>query len=170
MFGTDSDFWQVDLDMRRFQSLARNHTLGLFLLYTGRTGEVGDGIAPWQTFGLGGSNSIRGYDVGTSIGINQWINTIEYRWNFLEPRPLSVIGLTTSLGLQLALFTDFGSVWDEGSEFRPNFIVGGGAGLRLLVPYVGLIRFDVGVGKNDPEFFFHISTKEKAVRQRERVR
>jgi len=170
LFGTDSDFWQIDLDMRRFQRLAHNHTLGLFSLYTGRTGRVGVDMAPWQLFGLGGSNTIRGYDVGTAVGRNQWISTVEYRWNFVEPRSFTVVGITASLGLQLALFTDFGSAWDAESEFRPNFLVGGGAGLRLLVPYVGIIRFDVGIGKNDPSVFLHISTKEKSERQLDRVR
>ena len=127
-------------------------------------------MAPWQTFGLGGSNSIRGYDVGAKVGKNQFINTVEYRWNFVQPRPFSLFGLTASFGLQLALFADFGSAWNTGKEFRRNFIWGGGTGLRLIVPYVGLVRLDLGFGQDDPWIVFHMGTGEKSDRQRERVR
>jgi len=170
LFGTDSEFWQADLDLRRFQPLRRGQTLGLFSLLTATTGEVGVEVAPWQTFGLGGSNTIRGYDVGAVIGKNQWINTVEYRWNFVRPRPFSVFGLTASFGLQLAFFTDFGSAWNTREEFKRNFIWGGGTGLRLIVPYVGLVRLDLGFGQDDPWIVFHVGTGEKSKRQRERVR
>jgi outer membrane protein assembly factor BamA len=170
ILGTDSDFWRANLDLRRFQRLSHDHVLALFSLYTATTGKVGEEVAYWQTYGLGGSNSIRGYGVGTSIGKNQWINTVEYRWNFMQPRSFTVAGLTASLGMQLAFFTDFGSAWNTREEFKPNFLVGGGAGLRFIVPYVGLVRFDVGLGDSDPYVYFHIGTREKAERQRERVR
>lgn len=170
LFGTDSDFWQGNFDVRRFQPLARDHTLGLFSLYTATSGAVGVEVADWQTYGLGGSNSIRGYDVGMKIGKNQFISTIEYRWNFVQPRPVSYFGVTASIGMQLAFFTDFGSAWNTSAEFRPNMIWGGGTGLRLIVPYVGLIRCDFGFGDNDPWMIFHLATGEKAERQRERVR
>jgi outer membrane protein insertion porin family len=170
LFGTDSDFWQGNFDLRRFQPLASGQTLGLFSLYTATTGTVGIEVAPWQTFGIGGSNTIRGYDIGAKGGKNQFINTIEYRWNFVQPRPFSVSGITASLGLQLAFFTDFGSAWNTREEFRRNFIWGGGTGLRLIVPYVGLVRLDLGFGQDDPWIVFHIGTGEKSMRQRERVR
>ena len=139
LFGTDSDFWRTDLDLRRFQPLADDHTLGFFSLYTNTSGTVNSEIAYWQTFGIGGSNSIRGYGVGTKVGKNQFINTVEYRWNFMQPRPFSYFGITASMGMQLAFFTDFGSAWNTMEEFEPNFLWSGGTGLRLIVPYVGLV-------------------------------
>ncbi len=170
LFGTDSDFWQGNFDLRRFQPLARGHTLGLFSLYTYTTGTVGVDVANWQTFGIGGSNLIRGYNVGTKVGKNQFLNTVEYRWNFMQPRPFTYFGVTASLGLQLALFTDFGSEWNTNDEFDDNFIWGGGTGLRLIIPYVGLVRLDFGFGDSDPWVVFHLATGEKSERQRERVR
>ena len=170
LFGTDSDFWQSNIDLRRYQPLGNHQTLALFSLYTPTGGQVGANVAPWQTFGIGGSNSVRGYEVGYRIGKNQFLNTVEYRWNFLEPRSFSLYGFTASLGLQLALFTDFGSAWDRSGEFGRNFIAGGGTGLRLLLPYVGMVRLDVGFGEGDPWIMFHMASKEKAVRQRQRVR
>ncbi|MCK4548585.1 MAG: BamA/TamA family outer membrane protein [Candidatus Krumholzibacteria bacterium] len=170
LFGTDSDYWQGNFDLRRFQPLGRSHTLGLFSLYTTTSGAVNNEVASWQTFGLGGSNSIRGYDVGTKVGKNQFINTVEYRWNFMQPRPFKFFGVTLSMGMQLAFFTDFGSAWNTREEFNPNFIWGGGTGLRLIVPYVGLIRCDFGFGQDDPWLIVHFASGEKAERQRERVR
>jgi outer membrane protein assembly factor BamA len=170
LFGTDSDFWQVNIDGRRFQPLSRDHTLGLFSLYTQTTGSVYKEVAYWQTFGVGGSNSIRGYGVGTRVGKNQFINTVEYRWNFMQPRAFSYFGITASMGMQLAFFTDFGSAWNTNAEFSPNFLWGGGTGLRFIVPYVGLIRCDLGFTDDDTWVRFHFATGEKAERQRERVR
>jgi len=108
--------------------------------------------------------------VGSSLGKNQWISTVEYRWTFMSPRSYTLFGLTTSFGLQLAFFGDFGSAWSDREEFAPNFISGGGAGLRLLLQYVLMIRFDLGFGRDDPGVVFHVGTEEKAVRQRRRVR
>ncbi len=170
LFGTDSDFWQGNFDLRRFHPLGRDHTLGLFSLYTATSGAVGAEVAGWQTYGIGGSNTIRGYNVGTKIGKNQFISTIEYRWNFMQPRPFAFFGVTASIGMQLALFTDFGSAWNTRAEFSPNMLWGGGAGFRLIVPYVGLVRCDFGYGDGDPWMIFHLATGEKAKRQRERVR
>jgi outer membrane protein assembly factor BamA len=170
LFGTVSDFWQGNLDLRRFQPLGRDHTLGLFSLYSATTGAVNNEVASWQTFGIGGSNSIRGYDVGKKVGKNQWINTVEYRWNFMQPRPFTWFGVTASIGMQLALFSDFGSVWNTYEEFSPSFLWSGGTGLRLIVPYVDMVRFDFGFGDNDPWVMFHLASGEKSMRQRERVR
>lgn len=171
LFGTDSDLWQGNFDLRRFHPLAEDHTLGVFSLYTLTNGAVYNEVAYWQTFGIGGSNSIRGYGVGTKVGKNQFLNTVEYRWNFVQPRPFTWFGFTASIGMQLAVFTDFGSVWNTREEFSPNFLWSGGTGLRLIVPYVGLVRCDVGVQDSyDPYVRFHLATGEKAARARERVR
>ena len=68
LLGTDSDFWRANFDIRRYQPIGEGHTLAIFSLYTATTGKVGAEIAPWQTFGIGGSNTIRGYEVGSSLG------------------------------------------------------------------------------------------------------
>jgi outer membrane protein insertion porin family len=167
---SESDFWRINLDFRRFLGLSSTQTVGMFSLLTKTSGKVGVEVAPWQTFGLGGSNSLRGYDVGTKVGKNQWLNTVEYRWNFIGPRPFSIYGFTASIGVQLAFFADFGTAWNTDAEFGPNFLAGGGTGIRLILPYVGMVRFDFGFGQEDPWMIFHIATDEKAVRQRERVR
>jgi len=43
-------------------------------------------VAPWENFGIGGTNTIRGWDFAARKGKNQMLNTIEYRYTLLEPR------------------------------------------------------------------------------------
>jgi outer membrane protein assembly factor BamA len=88
IFKSSSNFYQVDLDIRRYQPLPfwDRHILALFSLLTLRTGEVGIDIAPWQQFGVGGTNTVRGWEYGFQKGKNQFVNTIEYRITLLRPR------------------------------------------------------------------------------------
>ena len=74
-------------------------------------------------------------------------------------------------GLQRAVFGDAGVLWNEGKEFAlDNFIGGYGAGIRVLLSGVGMIRFDFGLGQPGASMQFHIGVFEKAVMQRKRVR
>lgn len=50
----DSGHWQVTLDGRRYFSLADRHTLALFSMARLRSGEIGEAVAPWQLFFIGG--------------------------------------------------------------------------------------------------------------------
>jgi len=170
VFGGDSDFWRVNLDFRRYVSLSRRHTLALFSLTTLTTGEVGNEIAPWQDFSIGGSNTIRGWELNARSGKNQFINTIEYRYTIREPTLFRILGFSLPVGLQLAFFADAGTAWNGSEEFRRNFIVGYGLGIRFLVPVVGVTRFDIGFGEKGFRIQFCLGGYEKAVRQRERVR
>jgi outer membrane protein assembly factor BamA len=170
VFDTDSDFWRTNIDLSRYFSLSEKHTIALSSLTTLTTGTVDEEIASWQQFGLGGTNSVRGWDLGSRIGKNQFINTAEYRYLLLRPRAFSYFGVTASLGLQLTVFGDFGWGWEDREEFSDSFIDGYGLGLRLLLPYVGVVRLDFGVGQPSGGVKFHLGSYEKAVRQRDRVR
>ncbi len=167
----DSNFWRVNFDLRRYQPLADHQTLALFSLLTLTTGKVGRDIAVWQQLNVGGSNSLRGWDLGEKVGKNQFLNTIEYRYNVLEPRTFKIFGFSFYLGAQLAAFADFGHVWSERDDFRlGKFLGGAGVGLRLIVPYVGLTRLDLAWGQPGMSARLCFGTYEKPVRQRERVR
>jgi outer membrane protein assembly factor BamA len=168
--GTDSDFWRIHLDIRRFIPLGRNHSIGVFSLASLTTGEVGKEIATWQQFGLGGTNTVRGWDLGSRIGKNQFISTLEYRHAILTPRPVDIFGLSLPLGFQVGLFGDLGSAWNEEAEFSDSFIFGYGAGLRIILPYVGVARVDFGIDGLATGVLVHLGMREKAERQRERVR
>ncbi len=170
VFSTNSDFWRTNVDLRRYFRLGRRQTVAISSLTTYTAGTVGEDIAAWQQFGLGGTNSVRGWDLGTQIGKNQFINTIEYRFLVMKPRAFSFFGITASLGLQLSLFGDFGWAWEEKAEFSDSFIDGYGAGIRFLLPYVGVLRLDFGVGQPGGGVAVHLGSYEKQTKQRDRVR
>jgi outer membrane translocation and assembly module TamA len=146
--------------------------VALFPIARLRTGTPGVDIAPWQMFYLGGTNSVRGWPLGSRVGKNELITTGEYRYRLLEPRGWKLpFGIRYRGGVDLAVFMDAGIVWDEADQFEwRNVIAGGGVGIRLLVPFIGVMRFDVAMGESGGRLAVHIGGFEKPVRTRQRVR
>ena len=171
VLGTESDFWRVNFDVRRYVPIANRHTLAFFSLATFTSGALGEDFATWQDFSIGGTNSVRGSDIDARRGKNQYLGTAEYRYTLVKPRVLTFpFGLAFDIGLQLALFGDVGTAWYANEEFDDNFIGGYGFGLRLLVPFVNQFRFDFAFGESGTDFKVHIGAFTKAVAQRFRVR
>lgn len=174
IFKNASDFYQLDLDLRRYQPLPYwdRHSLAIFSLLTLRTGEVGKEVAPWQRFGVGGTNTVRGWEYAFQKGKNQFVSTLEYRITVLEPRIFNLpFNLRYRGGMHICFFSDLGIAWDEADQFRShNFIGGFGVGLRLLLPIVGVTRLDVGWGQKGQGIFLHLGAYEKPVMSRKRVR
>lgn len=168
---TDSDFWRFIFDVRRYHTWEDRHTISLTSLATLQTGTVGVDIPIYSDFHIGGTNTIRGYELDSRSGKNQFINTAEYRYMLVEPQPVSVSFFSAYIGIQLASFVDFGQAWDLGDEFTLNqFISGYGLGLRLLIPFVDEVRLDVAWGQPGLGPTFHFGIFPKAVMQRVRVR
>jgi len=174
LFNSQTDFYQVDLDIRRYQPLPLwdRHSLAIYSLTTMRTGLIGEDVAPWQAFGIGGTNTVRGWEYAARRGKNQFINTIEYRITLLEPRLLYLpLNIKYRGGLSVALFGDVGIGWGDHIPFSAeNFIGGFGLGLRLLIPIVGTMRIDVAWGQPGMGIFLHLGSFEKPVAARRRVR
>jgi outer membrane protein assembly factor BamA len=169
--GGDGDYWTFNFDVRRYQPIVRRHTLALFSLTTLQTGEVGKEIPEYMDFHIGGTNTVRGWHFNSQKGKNQFLNTIEYRYTVFGPRAFSVKGFNLQLGIQLAAFGDLGLAWNHSNEFKTNnFIDGYGFGIRLLVPFVNVIRMDFGFGEPGEGMNFHFALWEKPVMQRARVR
>jgi outer membrane protein assembly factor BamA len=170
--GGDGDFWSFNIDLRKYIPIINRHTLALFSLTTLRIGDIGTDIPLHQDFHIGGTNSVRGWDISSErSGKNQWIGSAEYRVTIMKPKVLSLLGLTVDMGLQAALFGDLGIAWNDKNQFdTDNFIGGYGFGLRLLVPFVNMFRFDFGFGEPGESFRIHIGAFEKPVAQRFRVR
>ncbi|NWG13310.1 MAG: BamA/TamA family outer membrane protein, partial [Acidobacteria bacterium] len=169
--GGDGNWWTFNLDVRRYQPLASRHVLALFSLNTLQTGEVGREIPVHLDFAVGGTNSIRGWERASGQGKNQFISTMEYRWTFWGPRSWSIRGFNADLGLQLALFGDAGMAWDgRGNSSGEGFIGGYGFGLRLLIPFVDVVRIDFAFGQAGTGIHRHIGLGEKAEEQRKRIR
>jgi outer membrane protein assembly factor BamA len=174
IFKNSTKFVQLDLDIRRYLRLPfwDRHNLALFSLTTLRTGTVGEEVAPWQVFGIGGTNTVRGWEYASRRGKNQFINTMEYRITLLKPRLINLpFNIKYQGGLQFALFGDLGIGWFTENQFKADKFIGGvGAGIRLLLPVVGVLRVDVGWGQQGKGVFLHIGSFEKPVMTRRRVR
>jgi len=169
--GGQGNFWTYTIDVRRYQRVADRHNLDFFSLATLRTGQVGVDIPIYLDFDLGGSNTIRGWTLGSSSGKNQFINTVQYRYELMKRRPFKVKGLSLYTGLQFAVFSDFGIAWNDSSEFAyDNFIGGIGIGLRILIPFVDVIRIDFAWGEPDKGIRNYFAVEPKPDRQRRRVR
>jgi outer membrane protein assembly factor BamA len=169
--GVDTDYWQLGLDLRRyFQLGSPRNSVALYSMATFSSGQVGVDIPVYMQFNLGGANSVRGWGLGSRDGKNQFINTLEY-WHVLLPyKRVKVWFLKMAMGLQAGVFGDVGTAWSEGEEFHQNWIAGGGAGLRLLMPAAVMFRFDVAAGDEGAKVEFFIASREKAAAQLDRVR
>ena len=163
--------WSVILDGRRFQPLSARHGIGLFSLATFQTGEVGVDLPEYQQFALGGANSVRGWGLASRTGRNQFIGSAEYAYVARPVTPFSVFGINAYAGLQIAAFADLGLAWTDADDWRPaDAIDGYGIGLRVLVPFVDLIRIDLAWGEPGRGTTAYLGISLKAARQRQRVR
>jgi outer membrane protein assembly factor BamA len=170
LFG-DAQSWTFILDGRRFQRLAPRHGLALFSLATFQTGEVGVGLPDYLQFDLGGGNTVRGWGLGSRRGRNQFIGTLEYSFVAQPVRSFTVKGFNFYVGLQIAAFADLGFASDgDGDQTGNSAIDGYGVGLRVLVPFIDLIRIDVAWGEPGQGATAYFGVSLKAARQRQRVR
>jgi len=169
--GVETDYWQVNLDVRRYIELgSRNNSLALYSLATFSSGEVGTDIPVYMQFNLGGANSVRGWDLGSREGKNQFINTLEYWHVLMRHKRWKAWFFKWAMGLQLGVFGDAATAWSGSDQFNGNWIGGGGIGLRILLPQSVMFRFDVAMGESGVGVGFFISGREKAVAQKDRVR
>ena len=169
--GADGNYRTFNFDVRRYQPLAERHGLAIFSLLTLQTGTVGKDLPVHEILHIGGTNSMRGWEINARQGKDQWLNTFEYRYDLVKVHDLAIKKLNFYLGVQLAAFVDSGSAWTESSDFSKNFIGGAGLGLRLIVPYVNQVRLDFGfIGQSGHSVIPALGMSEKAVYQRRRVR
>jgi outer membrane protein assembly factor BamA len=169
--GSGAGFWRLTADVRRFQPIAERHTLVLSSVTTLQSGRTGADIPIYRDFHLGGANTIRGWDLDAARGKNEHITTTEYRYTLVEPRDFTVFGASFYAGLQAAAFTDVGIAWDDAEELAvSNLVDGYGFGLRVLLPFVDIVRLDFAFGQPDEGLQRHIAVLEKAAMQRRRVR
>jgi len=172
IFGGDGDYWQFTGDARRYFGLpfGRRHSMALYSLLTLTSGEIGTDIPIYMDFHIGGTNSVRGWPLGSRVGKNQWLNTAEYWFRLFDERAFRFWFIKWRMGFQLALFGDVGTAWYDGPEFGENFIAGFGGGVRLTIPVVVLLRLDVAYSKDEFGIKFAVGGSEKAIAQRQRVR
>ena len=168
--GGDGDFVTTQLDVRRYQPLAGRHGLAIFSYATLQSGVVGRDVPVYRDFKIGGTNTVRGWNSGARRGNNQFINTLEYRFEVLPPKAFRAFRFDLYAGMQLVAFADVGTAWSYGSDFTRNVIAGGGFGLHFLVPFVDTVRFDFGFGQSGTGIHPNIHIREKAYYSRNRIR
>jgi outer membrane protein assembly factor BamA len=167
----DADSWTFILDGRRYQRLSDRHGVNVFALASWQTGEVGVGLPEYLQYALGGANSIRGWNLGSRIGRDQFIGTLEYVYVVRPVQPFSVAGHNFYAGLQVVAFGDVGQARTDSSDEAAGSAIGGyGVGLRVLVPFIDVIRLDLAWGEPDKGASAYFSVSFKAARQRQRVR
>jgi len=171
ILGGAGDFTKAVVDIQRYQPIAPKHTVNISTFSTFHTGVVGEDIPIYRDIHLGGTNSVRGWsDLRARNGKNQFINTVEYRYDLVKPRSFRVFGANLYGGLKLAAFGDIGTVWNESEQFSNNFIGGAGVGLRVIVPFIQMIRLDFAFGQRGEGLVPHFGIREKAFYHRRRVR
>ena len=172
IINTPASYVRADLDLRRYipLPLTARHSLAFYSLLTLMSGGVGFDIPLHQDFHIGGTNTVRGWELGAREGKHQFLNTLEYRFDVIQPKIVQAWFFSTTVGVQLAGLVDVGTAWDTSTEFGDNFIAGYGAGIRLVMPSLGLLRFDFARGQAEIGVRFHIGGSEKAEASRYRVR
>lgn len=97
---------------------------------------------------LGGAADLRGHSPDVYVGDNRWSGWVEERVplfprvEFALPPPFST---TVDVTIDGAVFMDAGATWDRGdwSHGRVRGHWGAGVGLRLAVPFAGLVSLDL---------------------------
>ena len=168
--GGDADSWTFTLDGRQFLRLANRHSVGLFSLATFQTGEVGLTLPEYMQVALGGANSVRGWSLGARRGRNQFLGSAEYAYTLRPVTPFSIGSVNLYAGLQVVGFGDIGVASHDAPDTPSSAIAGYGVGLRLLVPFVDVIRLEVAAGEPGHGATAYFGVSLKAVRQRQRVR
>jgi outer membrane protein assembly factor BamA len=168
---SDASSWTLILDGRRFQRVSERHGLGVFALGSLQSGELGTELPDYLAYALGGANSVRGWSLNSRNGPNQFIGTVEYTFVVQPVRAFSVAGVNLYGGLQIVGFGDVGLAWSDPSDLHASPALDGyGFGLRMLVPYVDVIRLDVAWGEPGRGATAYFGVSLKAARQRQRVR
>lgn len=140
LFGGTYNFTKYNLDFRRYYpGFADEHTWAFRL-----KGGLGTGTIPaHEEFSLGGSQTLRGYDLNEISGDRMVLFNAEYRFPIVK-------------SLEGAVFTDMGDCWSRGENFdfkEVNMSIG--AGVRMNTP-LGQIRLDYAFGEEGGQPHFSI--------------
>jgi outer membrane protein insertion porin family len=138
ILGGDNDFAKLNGEACQYYQVRDGHILA------GRVsaGYGLDGLPDDERFRIGGAETVRGYKYGDLEGDRMALANAEYRFRITK-------------GLQGVLFCDAGQAWNaDGSFDVSNTRVGYGAGVRIMVPVLGMIRIDYGIGDGGGQAYF----------------
>lgn len=123
------------------------------LTLASRTVVSRGGVPAFLRLDLGGPTDLRGHRPDVYEGDNRWSGWVEERlpllprWEITLPPPFSN---TFDLTVDGAVFVDAGAIWNRGDWSRGSVRGrwGVGAGLRLVVPFAGLLSLDLATDGN----------------------
>lgn len=126
--GGDANFTKYNFDLRRYYPGFTGEQAWALRLNGGTSTGV---LIEAEKYSLGGSDTIRGYEINSFTGDHMLLSQIEYRIPFLD-------------NLTGVIFVDGGQTWDKGETIKLHDLnVGAGVGVRLNTP-IGQIRLDYG--------------------------
>jgi outer membrane protein insertion porin family len=132
--GGDYDFNKYQVEARKYFPIGRRRRSTIALR---AWGGVINGNAPvTETFYVGGTDTLRGYQENAFFGTRMAVLNAEYRFPLGEIRYLKG-----------AVFADAGNAWSPGQ--RSRLYTNAGVGLRIVFPTLGLgvIRVDYAIGE-----------------------
>ncbi len=139
-FGGDFDFQKISLDHQNYRKAGDHDQVWAI---RGMVGYGRGDLTEFNQFRVGGQGSLRGYRDDQFRGNRMLLGSIEYRFPLAKK-------------IQGALFTDFGSAWNDG--FRPrDFKASIGVGITLNTP-MGPLRLDYGRDSQGGRFHFSVGT------------
>ena len=166
LFG-DADSWTFILDGRRYQRLAERHTLTIFALATFQTGELGTGLPEDPEFSLAQTTFAAGVSTrarSQPVHRHDRIPLCEVAGAAVHGRQSEFLRGAAGGGLCRS-----GRAWNHQGDLDATAALDGyGVGLRLLVPFVDLIRLDLAWGEPERGATFYFGVSLKAARQRQR--
>jgi outer membrane protein insertion porin family len=144
--GGQQNFTKIDLDIRRYVPLIREKKAGelppLVLANRLVIGKAFGQLPAFEQYFIGGSETVRGYDVDQQLGDNQFYNNFELRYRFQKK-------------FQIVGFIDAGKAAGGRFATADQLLYSVGLGVRLQTP-IGPVRFDVGRGRDGIRTHFAI--------------
>lgn len=136
-FGGDFSYRKADVEDQRYFKAGHAQVWAL----RGQYGWGSGHLSEFSRYKVGGQDSLRGYRDDQFRGERMFLATLEYRFPIVSK-------------VQGALFTDWGSAWDDG--LWPDEVKGSvGIGMSLTTP-LGPIRLDYGRGSDGGRIHFSV--------------
>ena len=156
--GEGSSYYLLRNDLRLFFSMNSYTVLALHSNLAYQFGKFPD----YVRFGLGGSQTLRGYNDNQFRGNHRWVQSAELRFTPL-PKWFFQLPFFGKVDLQIGgvAFVDGGIVWNNPETFvQKNVRGGGGIGLRIYSPLQDVIRLDLAVnGRGHIRPYFTTGTR-----------
>jgi outer membrane protein insertion porin family len=144
--GGETSFQKLTLDHRRFYPVAKTKDVIAARVMAGAS--FGD-LPLFESFSVGGSNTLRGYQEDRFRGEKMLLATVEYRKHLNDSLTLvGFLDIGDAFGGEFQTVVPGFSVPADDSSFEPH--TGIGIGARIVTP-VGPFRIDLGWGDEGNE-------------------